>query len=120
MDTDTDTAVLTTPGATGEGRRRSSQKNKNKNKSKFVLQERVGGGSSGSGSSVSGDEQEASSWRTLSFREVAGLWKSEQLEFVETLVSSITALPFEAVFWESIPVTRDTQVCGLCAYLQQQ
>ncbi|CAM9169441.1 unnamed protein product [Pylaiella littoralis] len=90
-------------GASGGIFRRSSPKHLKK----FVLQESISSGGGG-GSSVS-EHDGQSSWRTLGFREVAGLWKSGQGEFVETFVSSITDLPFEAVFWESIPVTRDTQ-----------
>eukprot|EP00752_Nemacystus_decipiens_P003071 g2846.t1 len=63
---------------------------------KFVLQEGTG----------RGDASELS-WRDLSVKEVAGLWKTGG-EFVETFVSSIKEIGFEAVFFESVPVTRST------------
>lgn len=71
---------------------------------KFVLQERVGvlpTEESGSDSS--------SSWRTLSFKEVAELWRGSAT-FSETFAASIAASPSEALFWESAPVTRTTMV----------
>lgn len=70
----------------------------------FVLQE-----STGSGGGDGGPER--SSWRNLSVKEVAGLWKSRG-EFVDTFVSSIKEIGFEAVFFESAPVTRSTMVSG--------
>lgn len=71
---------------------------------KFVLQE----GTAGTGSGSSASEL---SWRNLSVKEVAGLWKSKDGEFVETFISSIKEIAaFEAVFFESKPVTRNTMV----------
>lgn len=74
-----------------EGARRGGVK-------KFVLQE-----SSGSGSGAE------PSWRTLSFKEVAGQWKSGG-ELVQTIATCIKEVDFPAVFWESAPVTRSTTV----------
>lgn len=75
---------------------------------KFVLQESGGvpptGQESGSESSRS-----SSSWRTLSFKEVAGLWRSSPA-FADMFAASIAAVPSEALFWESAPVTRSTMV----------
>lgn len=77
---------------------------------KFVLQECVGvlptGQESGSGSETSSS---SSSWRTLSFKEVAGLWRSSPT-FAEMFAASIAEVPSEALFWESAPVTRTTMV----------
>lgn len=74
---------------------------------KFVLQENSG---------RSGDPE--LSWRNLSVKEVAGLWRSRG-EFVETFISSIKEIGFEAVFFESVPVTRSTMVSGEGAAHQQ-
>lgn len=72
---------------------------------KFVLQQKAGVSSDGgSGSSSS------ASWRTLSFGEVSGLWRNSSPPFVDVFAASIAALPFDAVFWESAPVTKTTMV----------
>lgn len=67
---------------------------------KFVLQESTGSGSASE-----------RPWRDLSVKEVAGLCKSRG-EFVEAFTSSIKEIGFEAVFFESVPVTRSTMVRG--------
>ena len=76
-----------------------------KSVTKFVLQQSVVGvlptEEPGSDSS--------SSWRTLSFKEVAGLWRNNPT-FSEMFAASIGASPWEALFWESAPVTRTTMV----------
>lgn len=51
----------------------------------------------------------ASSWRTLTFREVASLWRTSP-PFAEMFAASLAAVPYSAIFWESIPVTRETVV----------
>lgn len=69
---------------------------------KFVLQESVPtAGSDGCA--------ENRSWRTLSFREVAGLWQRSPL-FTEMFAASLAAVPFGAMFWESLSVTKATMV----------
>lgn len=75
---------------------------------KFVVQESIGVLPTGQ---ESGSESGSSSppWRTLSFKEVAGLWWSSST-FAEVFAASIAAVPFEALFWESAPVTKDTMV----------
>lgn len=74
---------------------------------KFVLQESV--------PTAGSDEcAENRSWHTLSFREVAGLWQRSSL-FTEMFAASLAAVPFGAMFWESLPVTKATMVsvCSL-------
>lgn len=66
---------------------------------KFVLQESSGGDSSGA----------EPTWRTLSFKEVAGLWKSGG-GLIQTIATCIKEVDFPAVFWESVPVTRSSTV----------
>lgn len=77
---------------------------------KFVVQEYVGvlptGQETGSGSESSSS---TSSWRTLSFKDVTELWRSSPT-FAEMFAASIAAVPSEALFWESAPVTRTTMV----------
>eukprot|EP00903_Cladosiphon_okamuranus_P016565 g15282.t1 len=73
---------------------------------KFVLQENSGSGGGGGGGGDGGGP-EPSPWRNLSVKEVVGLWKSGG-EFVDTFVASIKEIDFEAVFFESVPVTRST------------
>lgn len=68
---------------------------------KFVLQESVG--------SDDRDPAEAATWRTLNFREVADLFKKG---LPDCFLESMTEANFEAVFWESAPVTRTTTVRG--------
>lgn len=74
---------------------------------KFVLQEGTGSG-----------RAPEPSWRNLSVKEVAGLWKGRG-EFVETFISSIKEIGFEAVFFESVPVTRGTMVSVVRAYTKK-
>lgn len=64
---------------------------------KFVLQQH------------SGDTSIAERWRTLSFEEVVALWQSSS-SFAEVFAASLAAVPFEAIFWESAPVTGDSMV----------
>ncbi|CBN75995.1 conserved unknown protein [Ectocarpus siliculosus] len=64
---------------------------------KFVLQESVG--------SDGRDPAEAATWRTLNFREVADLFKKG---LPDCFLESMKEANFEAVFWESAPVTRTT------------
>lgn len=61
---------------------------------KFMIQEGTG---SGSASELS--------WRNLSFKEVAGLWKRSG-EFVDMFGD----ISFKAVFFESMPVARNSMV----------
>lgn len=68
---------------------------------KFVLQESVG--SSGRAPA------EAATWRTLSFAEVADLFKNG---LPDCFLESVKEVNFEALFWESAPVTRTTTVRG--------
>lgn len=67
---------------------------------KFVLQEQA---------DSHGTAAAEASWRTLSFEEVALLWRNSR-DFAEMFMDSVKAVPFEAVFWESAPVTRTTMV----------
>ncbi|CAN0517001.1 unnamed protein product [Ectocarpus sp. 12 AP-2014] len=64
---------------------------------KFVLQESVG--------SDGRVPAEAATWRTLNFREVAHLFKQG---LPDCFLESMKEANFEAVFWESVPVTRTT------------
>ncbi|CAB1118327.1 unnamed protein product [Ectocarpus sp. CCAP 1310/34] len=64
---------------------------------KFVLQESVG--------SDGRVPAEAATWRTLNFREVAELFKQG---LPDCFLESMKETNFEAVFWESVPVTRTT------------
>ncbi|CAM9944397.1 unnamed protein product [Scytosiphon promiscuus] len=73
---------------------------------KFVLQEGKGGGGGGGGGGGSSVAAEAA-WRTLTFEEVVSLWRHSR-PFTEMFADSMKAVPFEAVFWESAPVTRTT------------
>ncbi|CAN0155155.1 unnamed protein product [Ascophyllum nodosum] len=54
-----------------------------------------------------GADGEPLSWRALSFREVAGLWKTSP-QFAEMFAATLAAVPHDAIFWESIPVTQGT------------
>lgn len=63
---------------------------------KFLLQEGTESG-----------EPPGLSWRNLSVKEVAGLWKAGG-EFVDTFTSSIKDVGFDALFFESVPVTKST------------
>lgn len=72
---------------------------------KYVLQQNTAGV----------EPSAASSWRTLTFREVASLWQTSS-PFAEMFAASLAAVPYSAIFWESIPVTRETMVRVFNAY----
>ena len=61
-----------------------------------------------------GADGEPLSWRALSFREVAGLWQTSP-QFAEMFAATLAAVPHDAIFWESIPVTQGTMVRELTA-----
>lgn len=70
---------------------------------KFVVQQR-----NGSTTAIEeGAEETVTRWRTLSFKEVATLWQSS-VTFAEVFAASLSTLPFEAIFWESAPVTGNS------------
>lgn len=72
---------------------------------KFVLQESAPAASGSDGCAA----EEKRPWRTLSFRQVADLWQRSPL-FAEMFATSLAAVPFGAMFWESLPVTKATMV----------
>lgn len=79
---------------------------------KFVLQEYSGPPASAERGASSSDglrSPASSPWRTLSFGEVADLWQSSP-SFVGMFAASLAAVPYDAMFWESMPVTKSTMV----------
>lgn len=74
---------------------------------KFVLQKWVESRVESEG--VDNRTTSSAPWRTLSFVEVADLWQDSPA-FVETFAESLASVPFEAFFWESVPVTKSTLV----------
>lgn len=86
---------------------------------KFVLKEGcVSATSDGSiGAASLSPSSSLLQWRTLSFKEVADLWQRSP-EFSGMFTESLASLPFEAIFWESAPVTPASVVSEVQLCLQ--
>lgn len=88
---------------------RAEQVEEGPNMRKFLLQESFGSISVGESREGERQSSSATSWRTLTFKQVAELWRNST-EFTEVFVDSISSAPFDAFFWESKPVTKSTMV----------
>lgn len=85
---------------------RAQQTEEGTNIRKFVLQQKFSPEQQDGAVDTSAS---SSAWQTLSFGEVSDLWQSSTT-FTEVFTTSLASAPFDAFFWESVPVTKGTMV----------